>query len=140
MKATLSALLGLAAIGQCAVPDRTTNDVVVTKRMAYAMLNGARFVGDEEELPEIPENINPPSCAPSNKILAALDWMYVPNSSKGKDVWFGLVLNPERNWSGPQSSCEAIGSGIHIASVMNSNEDKVLAKWSKNGKKKPWTG
>merc|ERR1719219_709689 len=149
MKAHLVGLIGLVGLGNCAIPERhhekeifDPTDVVMSKQMAYTMLHGKKIDGAvAEEGPEIPEELPTPSCAPSKSLLAAFDWMYVPNSSK-KDVWFAVVRKPARNWDASKAACEALGSGIHLASIVNAAEDQVLAKWRPNGdsKEKPWTG
>merc|ERR1711997_99965 len=134
----VSSLIVLGAVA------RSAPNPIVPKKAALDFMKGASIVNDEEELPEIPEDVPVPNCSPSAALLKVGNWMYVPNQGKSNtaDVWF-TVLSPMVPYAAAKAGCAALDKNMQIASIMSSTENKAIQNLHGGGSKehaKTWTG
>merc|ERR1712110_178303 len=124
---------------------RAAPNPIVPKKAALDFMKHNPTVGDEdEELPEIPEDVPVPNCSPSAALLKIGSWMYVPNQGKSNtaDVWF-TVLPPLVPYAAAKAGCAALDKNMQIASIMSSTEAKAIQNLHGGGDKskaKTWTG
>merc|ERR1711981_17671 len=65
-------------------------------------------------------SVDAPTCYPADPNWP---WIYVASSSAWFTVDFGL-----RTWTDSKAFCETIGTGVHIASIINADESVAIQK------------
>merc|ERR1712179_268353 len=126
-----------------AVATRAAPNPILPKTSALDFMRNPASVGDEEEMPEIPEDVPVPNCSPSAALLKIGQWRYVPNNgvSNTADVWF-TVLPKMLTYQAGAAACQALDKNIQMASIMNSGENTAIKGMHGNGDKstaKTWT-
>merc|ERR1711970_694067 len=124
---------------------RAAPNPMLPKRAALDFFEAGQIVGDEEEMPELPEDVPIPNCTPSAALLKVGNWMYVPNNGQSNtaDVWFTMITKRSQYFTA-KAACNALDKNIQIASIMNSAENKALKNLhggsSDKDDAKAWTG
>merc|ERR1712179_339417 len=129
-----SSIILLGAVATRAAPNPV--NPILPKTSALDFMRNPASVGDEEEMPEIPEDVPVPNCSPSAALLKIGQWRYVPNNgvSNTADVWF-TVLPKMLTYQAGAAACQALDKNIQMASIMNSGENTAIKGMHGNGEK-----